>query len=615
MAAYYGYPADDDAPYRLVWRVGVGTAARADPPQTTSKIKIGNSTRNAVSVPSGSWFEVPVDGDGLLLFSFGGRDVSTAPGAIFTIRARVQGRWRKIFREGLPRAASQWIDRKLDLHVVAPGASALQFETVAPPAGEPEDDLFWGSVTLLKRPSQLATAWSRWTGRSVPSVVLISLDTLGADHMGAASNDADVSPHLDRFLHDNFAFRRAYAQYPNTLVSHASMFTGQFPKHHGVYSDSPELRTRTLASMLAEEGYLTNAITEDAYVDSGFGFDAGFDRYDDGDGAAEAITGNAQRTFDRATEWLDDFPAHSRFFLFVHTYEVHAPYAPRDAQALAIANRLAPNYRGAYATSYEGGMTEIAHNAEKRLVEGADRARLRALYRGEISYLDRVVGRFLDHLAALPNADQILVVVTSDHGEEFGEHGKLGHGETLHNEALHVPLALAWPGHVVSGTNDMPVQTVDIVPTILDLTQSRPGEHVDGNSLAPILTGRGSATPRPAYAEMRFIPFAVQRAESGECADFGLPPDCRVDRRAVQTERFKLIRSKFPSFELLYDLQGDPGEAHDVLQEFPGEAQQLRELLQKYDADSGAIADKPAPPPATLDSGTRERLRALGYVQ
>jgi arylsulfatase len=576
------------------------------------KVRIGNTTRNAIAAQGD--FAVPVDGGDVVLLSMGVRPLDPHRVTRFVVEAHLYGHWQTVLDEALPDDMNQWIDRRLDLRRLAPQATRLAFKAIA--EGEVRssaDAAFWGSVTILRSRLPLWRAWFEAPRPRPPSVILVSLDTLGADHLGKPG----VSPHLDRFLRDHFALRRAYVHYPNTLVSHASMLSGLYPKHHRVYGDNPSFEARSLASRLAEHGYLTNAITEDAYVGSEFGYDAGFDWFDNGNSSNEAIQGNAAETFAHAAQWLDAFSSSVPFFLFVHTYDVHTPYVPRDAEALAVSHRLNPGYQGRFAESYEAGMIEIAHNAGNRLLPAADCAQLQALYGGEINYLDRVAGEFLDTIAALADADQILLIVTADHGDEFGAHGKLGHGETLHNEVLHVPLGFSWPGHIKPGSDEAPVQSVDIVPTILDLAGLPPAVGLDGVSLAPALIGGKRLVPRPAFAELREIPFAFQRAEEGRCGDFGLPPDCQVHRRAVQTERFKMIRSKFPAFELLYDLSADPGELHDVAAQFPKEAVQLRAMLDAYDADSSAAtpAAVNAAPTKTVDAATRERLRALGYVE
>jgi len=141
-----------------------------------------------------------------------------------------------------------------------------------------------------------------------------------------------------------------------------------------------------------------------------------------------------------------------------------------------------------------GGLIELGHNRGRNPLGPGELRRLRALYAAEVEYLDRVVDSFFKHLSTLGIADKTLVILLSDHGEEFGEHGKLGHGETLHNQALHVPLAFYWPGVIKPGRDQTPVQLVDVMPTVLDLLSVTPPAKLDGGSLGPTLR----AVARPA---------------------------------------------------------------------------------------------------------------------
>ncbi|MBI4515864.1 MAG: sulfatase [Deltaproteobacteria bacterium] len=436
---------------------------------------------------------------------------------------------------------------------------------------------------------------------------MICLDTLGAPHLSSFGNVSGVSPNIDKFLGQAFSFRRAYAQYPSTLSSHASLFTGLYPRSHGLYGeiDNSHLDKATLASVLAHHGYLTVAITEDAYVSSDFGFDTGFDWYDNGEADfTQGFAGGAQATFDKASRWLDEYGSHSTFFLFVHTYEVHAPYTIKDAPARAIADLIAPDYRGTFSDFYPGRLPMLAHNSGRAPHSAADLTRLRALYAGEINYLDRLLGQFLLHLEATGLAGRTLIVLLSDHGEEFGEHGKIGHGETLHNQVLHVPLGFRLPGRGSSASSESPVEIVDVMPTILELI-AVPAPPVDGQSLVPLMDG---SAPQAAIA------ISELRTAWGECRRLRLPDGCRIEGLAVQDSRFKLMTSKIPVRELFYDLTTDPLETRDARGDFPAELEHHRKLLTEYAA--GTLSQPPAAvAPMQVGEETRERLRALGYTE
>jgi len=581
------------------------------------RVKIATVNRAALHVASGASFEVAVpSATSVVAFAIVARKPDgDAAAARFVIDAEDRGEWKTVFDETLVDMRVLWHERVLSLaSSPAPHARRLRFratESGDSPAGVAE--LYWSNPAFLNRRGKIASMFSGLASRGrplAPNVILISLDTLAAGHLSAFGGARGVSPHIDELLAKSFSFTRAYAQYPNTLTSHASMFTALRPKHHGVYGPTPYLHSQTLAAVLGGHGYLTNAVTEDGYIAAGFDFDRGFDAYDDGESAdIEEITGNAARTFPTAMSWLDALARDARFFLFVHTYEVHTPYEIPDYEAKRTVARLDPGYRGRFADGYPGGEIEMDHNSGKATLTAPELKHLAALYAGEIHYLDEIVGRSIRHLESLPLARRTLVVLTADHGDEFGAHGKLGHGETLYEGAMHVPLAFYWPGVIQPGSSDAPVQLVDVMPTILDLVGVPIPAGLDGRSLSPVM--RGIASERPAYAEIRYVPFAQQRVQNDDCLRFGLTKDCEVNLRAVWTRRFKLVASKQTGFEALFDLANDRGERRDVRAEFPDELARHWALLDEYDA-AHAVSPEAGP---SVDAATEERLRALGYVK
>ena len=592
--------------YEVVARLDGPGGPTIDPPPR--KVKLGTSTRSAITASPGSSFEIEVAQPGsLLLFSLGAD--SDGADARFVVEAQAEAGWQPIFDERMKSAKAGWDDRIVNLGEVAPRARRLRFAATFARA---EAKVYWGSIAFLRSQGRVRSLLE-----SHPNVILISVDTLNAAHLSSFGNSPGVSPHIDDALGASFSFRKAYAQYPNTLVSHASLFTGLFPKRHGVYSSSPMVRSNTLAAMLAKQGYVTVAVTEDAYVSSGFGFDRGFDWYDDGESEkVEEVAGDAPRTFKEASGWLDTFGATTKFFLFVHTYEVHVPYKLRTRDARRIVDRIAPGYHGRFESAYPGGEIEMDHNSGKTRLAADELKRVRALYAGKIHELDEVVGGFLRHLSVQPFAGRTLVVFTSDHGEEFGEHGKLSHGETLFTGALHVPLGFYWPGTLKSGTSETPVELIDVLPTVLDLVGVEKPPDIDGRTLAPIVLGKGAAEPsRPAFAEMRYVPFAEQRVPKGDCLQDGLTASCEINLFSVKTDRFDLIKSTQTGFEAFFDLDHDPAELHDVRDAFPRELESHRALLRDYADDAIRRNAGEAQPTPGVDDETLKRLKALGYVK
>jgi len=281
-----------------------------------------------------------------------------------------------------------------------------------------------------------------------PNVLLVTFDTTRADRVGFAgafaSGHPGVTPSLDALAKTGTAFTTAIASQPLTAPSHASILTGLQPFHHGLRNNGAfvlDASHATLARRLHDAGYATHAIVASYVLDHRFGFDQGFDAYDDDLGGGREL--GARAIADKALRWLALQKPERPFFLWLHFYDPHAPYTPPADVAWAFPNDA---------------------------------------YAAEIHYADRELGRVLDALRAAHALDDTLVVFTSDHGEAFGEHGERGHGLFVYDETTRVPLLFAGP-HVPRGrTIDTVARHVDLVPTILDLLGIN-AQNLDGTSL------------------------------------------------------------------------------------------------------------------------------------
>jgi arylsulfatase A-like enzyme len=570
----------------VVARLDDAAAASSSPVPRIRHRRLDNASRPALAILPGTAFETTLAASGgLLVFSFGldvvGGDPSSA--VDFAIDLERQDGWQTIFQERVASSAVGWHDRFVELEALERPGFHLRFRTdVGAWAAPGNSRALWGGVSILGVPADEA---GDPEGR--PSILLISLDTLGADYLGSFAGEADASPDIDAFLGESFSFRRAYAQYGSTFPSQSSLFSALYPIHHGRYKRArPALES--LVSRLAGAGYFTAAFTENAWVGSAFGFARGFDWYDDGVSKGPLAFSNrhGEDTFRRAGDWLERHGRTTRFFLFVHTYEVHAPYTPEAGAPRALADRLTPNDDRVF-DHKEMVASIIRHNRG-----------------GEIRGLDALVGDLLERIDRIGLADDTIVVLTSDHGDQFGEHGKLGHGASLHNRILHVPLAFRWPGRIPAGESREPVQLVDVLPTLLELAGMEVPEAIDGRSLAASFAGRGPSA-RAAFSELRL--------DTNECVRFGGGPSCTHARYAVQTGRFKYVRSELPAYEQLHDLEADPLESRDVGARHPEELARHRRLLEEYLATTGDRVDGPtADDRDATDDITRERLRALG---
>jgi arylsulfatase A-like enzyme len=585
------------APSVVVGRVGGSDGLSIEPARQTEVIHLDIGSRTALRVPPGTSIAVGVPpGASSVAFSVGLNVEGGAPAQVeFRIVQETDSGSVVLHRETLPRSdAPGWVDHRVDLKT--PGTGSLRLAAdYAPGSPRPFVRPFFGSIAFL------GPASSAPTTRDIDGVVLISLDTLGAAYLAGFGQDLQLAPNIEALRRRGFAFLQTYANYPSTRASHASMLTGLYPRHHRCYNAPGPLPAPTLADDFAAAGFRTAAFTEGGYVSAPFGLDRGFDSFNDGATPFPADL-DAAKTFARASDWLEELRAKpDRFFLFVHTYEVHSPYRARDEARRALVERLDPKYDGPHPTEFAPETYDAAKTIGKLPLSPAEVQRMRALYQAEIQYLDEALGEFLHRLAALPFAPRILVILTADHGDQFFEHGIVAHGNSLYNTLLRVPLILSGPD-IRPGSSDATVQLVDLRPTILDLLGLAPPSATDGASLTPLIAGR-EAPARPAFAELE--------PGASYCRRETDPPICTVRRRAVQSQGFKLIASELAEFDELYDVRADPGEKVNLAASRPQELAQLRSQLAAYDTDAATV---PTPAPVEMDPATRERLRALGYA-
>ena len=395
------------------------------------------------------------------------------------------------------------------------------------------------------------------------NVLLISIDTLRADHLSAAGFPGATTPNIDSVAKQGILFTAARTPVPMTLPAHVSMLTGTLPPTHAV-RDNLQNRlpdaSLTLAEMLKARGFATGAIVSSFVLDRRFGTSQGFDSYDDRFEAVHKIGDISERKGDETTrhsrEWLE---AHKErpFFLFVHFYDPHDPYEPPEP----------------FASRWSGRP-----------------------YEGEVAFADHCVGEVLEKLRQLGVYDDTLVVITGDHGEMLGEHGELNHGFFIYEGALRVPLVMRVPGaRSASGRVDLPVSLIDIVPTILSLVGAEVPKQVQGMDLTPWLEGRGAGGgSRPLYAET-VTPTHYYGASS---------------LLGIIVDEWKYIETTRPE---LYDLRSDPAEAANLLEREPARVDALSRGLVSILAAAGR-APGPAPEPAALDEAARQRLAALGYL-
>ncbi|HXT19598.1 MAG TPA: sulfatase [Thermoanaerobaculia bacterium] len=338
--------------------------------------------------------------------------------------------------------------------------------------------------------------------------VVISIDTLRADHLGCYGYAKPTSPFLDELARRGTLFEEAYAQYPSTLVSHMSMFTGLYPREHGVIAADAVLapQIESLPEVFQRAGFRTAGFTEGGYVSGRYGFRRGFDTFVARDRAGERPLA---RTFARGVEFLAGLPAGARFFLFLHTYAVHSPYDAPERYRLPFWPGPPP------AGGIDGTPFALnSANATEQELSPAAIEYVSALYDAGIRETDETLRRFFAELARLGLAGDTTVVVTSDHGEELRDHGRFHHTQ-LYREVLRVPLIVVHPRRSGGVRQRAIVQLVDLAPTLYDLAGLRPKEKTSGVSRAGLVGTPAPAAEGSAWAEGETGERALYRAHGG----------------------------------------------------------------------------------------------------
>jgi arylsulfatase A-like enzyme/predicted Zn-dependent protease len=390
--------------------------------------------------------------------------------------------------------------------------------------------------------------------RAGQDLLIVTVDTLRADRLGAYGYSRARTPNIDRLASEGVLFEDVVTQVPVTLPSHASLFTGLLPPTHGVRDNTYfrlDSKARTLAEILKERGYETAAFVSAFVLDSSFGLDQGFDVYDDDVAAKSDSPGTiAERRGEAVSRsfesWLEKRSPERPFFAWLHFFDPHLPYSPPPP--------------------YPAG------------------------YDGEIEYVDSQLGRVLESLETKGLSKATLVVLTSDHGESLGEHGEKSHGFFVYDATLRVPLILKSASSLPAGERiAAPARTVDIFPTVLDALEIPAPEESQGRSLMPVVSGEQKASP--AYAECYVSEL-----------NFGWAPLVALRERG-----FKYIEAPRPE---LYDLSADPGETKNLFDADPGRAREMRARLANLVRSLPAsLSSRSQPDPETVS-----RLRSLGYA-
>jgi arylsulfatase A-like enzyme len=401
------------------------------------------------------------------------------------------------------------------------------------------------------------------------NVILISLDTLRADRLGAYGYGRETSPALDALAAHGALFENVVAETSWTLPSHATMLSGLFPSTHGAVLPSlkPGSGTIFLAERLRAAGYRTLGLTDGGYVGARYGFDRGFDTFDDSEKGLEA-------TLTRAESYLNDLPPHDRFFLFLHTYDIHCPYTPAAPYAGVFKNPSAEfiETEGRCGNPHYNGM--VLSDGQVRYL--SDR------YDESIREADGRLGAFFARLEKAGRLRETVVLVTSDHGEEFHEHGQIGHERSLYRELLSIPLVVAGPS-IPAGRRTQAAGLVDIVPTVLSLAGLPSVADVEGRDLF------AETSPTwPRFSELSW----------------------QLPLSSITTDEYQLVINRDTGIEELYAHQ-DWRQQENLAERRTSTAvslkRQLHAFAQKHSSGSAEPLD-------VLTPVQREQLKRLGYL-
>ncbi len=548
-------------------------------------VRLGDEEREAIALSRASTlrYHVQVPKEGQLGFGVGVEGEGTAP---FHVDVSLDDHPITRVLSGI--ASNAWSDHRVDL-------SRFEGETVRidlRAEGDGAGRFAWDAPRVYV-PAQPARELE-----PAKNVVVLVIDTLRADKLRPFNSSTRVeAPTVDRFASEGVVFRLAQSPENWTKPAVASILTGLHPQTHQQKTGDAALPSSAelLSEHLQKQGFKTGSFIANGYVSDRFGFDQGWDDYTNY--IREGKSTEAKDVFEEAGNWIEEHGS-GRFFAYIQTIDPHVPYDP-PGEFVKMYDPSA--YAGQVRPRMTGDLLEKAKRRPPQVVfDASDKRRLVALHDGEITQHDRHFGAFLERLAKLGLADDTLVVVTSDHGEEFEDHGSWGHGHSIYQELLHVPLMFRLPNRLPPGAKvDDAVSTLDVAATVTDLLGVPGLPEDEGRTLVGLMFGDAPAEPTVAFS------------------------DFQDDRRVITTGRWKLVlRGNLTS--TMFDLEADPHEKNQLdASAFPIGRRYARTLLGQFlgatdrahwlsaEQKSGTQLKREN---AEMDDTIRDQLRALGYA-
>lgn len=544
------------------------------------RTRVSQEVRASFSVNSNSnvKFHLKLPSQKPALFFGVGVPIEKGPPAqvVYTVHIS-SGRQRSELVRGtvkFPQPYAGWQDQKIDLSKYAGKNVSLEFQTQS--TADKNHYVAWSSPEIYDTAAE----------SSKPNIILLSIDTMRADRLSDR-----ISPNLMKFARDSELFTNAYCTFPSTLPSHTSVMTGLYVANHQVSRPVEEIvrvkqiphKLPTLAEVATGAKYFTAGITDGGFVSSFFGFDRGFQQYSDN----IHIKRKDVATITNAIQWLKT-NSERPFFLFLHSYEVHEPFNPPVEVFRKLFPKPAMNRPPVITMEY---LHRIVNGSVVPTEE--QKEFIRQCYDAEVHFFDQNFGRLLSELKRLKLDDNTIILVFADHGELFLEKDKpFGHGKTLTQEEIQVPLILHIPGRKPAERKDL-VSLVDIFPTLADVMGVKVDSPLDGISLL-----------EPSNSKKRFNRSVYYEVTYGKEAMWG-----------AQTREFKLVLNKQEGSEYFYDLRKDPEQKHNVGHTDTRSLQLMKQLLASYVQKSTSPTEWAKSKQDKQESNElREQLKALGYI-
>jgi len=578
----------------------------SNPLDLKRKLKLGGTEFNVIFSPPKSVYSFNVDIPEGCVLDFGVgivRDKNSEKlaqdqgekGVNFMVILSSSDRKRTVFQQYLkpPRQEESRTVSYSKFSVDLPRSEDIQMTLIT--EGGNQNFSFWFNPVLYQK------------GKNGRNIILISVDTLRADHLGCYGYDRETSPNIDSLATDSTQFANVYASSPWTLPSHVAMLTALHGAHHQVYHDDEKMDPAliTLADVLRQHHYFCSAFVGGGFVSAAYGFSKGFDTYSEGAGGVFSQS-SAELLYDNVSEWLDQNAKDRNFFLFLHTYQPHDPYAcPEPYKSMFLPEDA--KWRHINLLGYLDGKPNIF----KKLSE-AERQNVISLYDAEIRYTDeKLIGPLIQKLKDTGLYDKTLIVFTSDHGEEFYDHSSWGHGHQLYDESLKVPLIIKFPASENRGMrSDTIVSLVDVMPTILEEAGiDFSSLALDGQSLIPVLKGKDKED-------------RIFLADIGDnVLNSHIPQKIATNRNK---EKF-ILNKQFSEEDLAFFLHPPPETGPVELYDLADDSREKSNLahsranlvnhLIRFIEDLYANVKKRNTQRPEIDETLKEQLRALGYIK